>query len=72
MSSAEKIQTYGASAMNEGGGEISKSVSTSSQQPDDKDRKKPSYTPIKVPEGGKIVLEEKTEKHGGTSRMGRN
>ena len=63
MSSAEKIQTYGASAMNEGGGVGSvSSVSTSSQQPDDKDRKKPSYTPIKVPEGGKIVLEEKTEK----------
>ena len=49
--------------MNEGGGVGSvSSVSTSSQQPDDKDRKKPSYTPIKVPEGGKIVLEEKTEK----------
>ena len=63
LASGVADQVTGANKMNEGGGVGSASSgSTPSQQPDDKDRKKPSYTPIKVPEGGKIVLEEKTEK----------
>ena len=56
-------QVTGVNKMNEGG-EVkpARSVSIPPQQQDDKDRKKPSYKRIKVPEGGKISTGEKTER----------